>query len=128
MSAITSVAQSCIFIWRKLKVAEWLIIKGCHRQGDPSCTYLETCACGMPIVGYNNQAHHGILASNNAGWAVKMNDIKGMADLIISLNNRRDEIKTKSLNAACFAREHTFEATFERRISHCVQVLHRQPS
>lgn len=53
-----------------------------------------------------------------------MNDIKGIADLIISLNNRRDEIKTKSLNAARFAREHTFE----QRISHCVQVLHQQPS
>lgn len=67
MSTITSVAQSCTFIWRKLKAAVWLIIKGCHRQGDPSCTYLETYACGMPIVGYNNQAHQGILASNNAG-------------------------------------------------------------
>ena len=28
----------------------------CHRQGDPSCTYLETMACGLPIIGYANEA------------------------------------------------------------------------
>ena len=27
----------------------------CHVQGDPSCTYLETFACGVPIVGYANE-------------------------------------------------------------------------
>lgn len=97
----------------------------CHRQGDPSCTYLETYACGIPIVGYNNQAHQGILASQDVGWGVAMNDIKGLVDLIVSLDSRRDDIKEKSLNAACFAREHTFESTFKRRISQCVQILHK---
>ena len=28
----------------------------CHRQGDPSCTYIETLACGVPIAGYLNEA------------------------------------------------------------------------
>src|SRR6185295_6181346 len=28
----------------------------CHRQGDPSCTYHETLSCGVPIVGYGNEA------------------------------------------------------------------------
>lgn len=97
----------------------------CHRQSDPSCTYLETYACGVPIVGYNNRAHQGILASYDVGWSVAMNDIKGMADLIAMLNNQRDEIKIKALNAARFAREHTFEATFQRRISQCIQILHQ---
>lgn len=31
----------------------------CHRQGDPSCTYLETFACGVPIAGYANEAFAG---------------------------------------------------------------------
>ncbi|MBL9053727.1 MAG: glycosyltransferase, partial [Tabrizicola sp.] len=26
----------------------------CHRQGDPSCTYIESMGCGLPIVGYDN--------------------------------------------------------------------------
>ena len=97
----------------------------CHRQGDPSCTYLETYACGVPIVGYNNRAHKGILAEHNVGWSVAMNDVNGFADLIDRLNKQRDEIKTKALNAVYFAREHTFEATFQRRISQCLKILHR---
>lgn len=95
----------------------------CHRQSDPSCTYLETYACGVPIVGYNNRAHQGILVDHDVGWSVEMNNIEGLADLIAKLNNQRDEIKIKALNAARFAREHTFEATFQRRISQCIQIL-----
>ena len=41
----------------------------CHRQGDPSCTYLETMACGVPIVGYGNEAFEGSLpAQAPGGW------------------------------------------------------------
>lgn len=97
----------------------------CHRQSDPSCTYLETYACGVPIVGYNNRAHQGILDLHDVGWSVAMNDIEGLTDLIARLNKQRDEIKTKAINAAIFAREHTFEATFQRRISHCVEILQK---
>ena len=95
----------------------------CHRQSDPSCTYLETYACGVPIVGYNNRAYLGILANHDVGWSVAMNDIEGLTDLIARLNIQRNEIKIKAINAATFAREHTFEATFQRRISHCVDIL-----
>jgi colanic acid/amylovoran biosynthesis glycosyltransferase len=95
----------------------------CHRQSDPSCTYLETYACGVPIVGYNNRAYQCILANHDVGWSVAMNDIEGLADLIARLNIQRDEIKIKAINAATFAREHTFEATFQSRISHCVDIL-----
>lgn len=95
----------------------------CHRQSDPSCTYLETYACGVPIIGYNNRAHQGILTRHDVGWSVAMDDVEGLANLIARLNNQRNEIKTKALNAVRFAREHTFEATFQRRISQCIQLL-----
>lgn len=97
----------------------------CHRQSDPSCTYLETYACGVPIVGYNNLAHQGILDRHDVGWSVAMNDFVSLANLIVRLNNQRDEIKCKALNAVRFAREHTFEDTFQRRIEHCLKVLHQ---
>lgn len=97
----------------------------CHRQSDPSCTYLETYSCGVPVIGYNNQAHQGILSICDVGWSVGMNDIEGLVDLIARLNKQRDEIKTKAISAARFAREHTFETTFQRRISHCMQILHK---
>lgn len=95
----------------------------CHRQSDPSCTYLETYACGVPIVGYNNLAHQGILARHDVGWSVPMNDVASLANQIARLNKQREEVKSKALNAVRFAREHTFEATFQRRIEHCLQIL-----
>ena len=97
----------------------------CHRQSDPSCTYLETYACGVPIIGYNNKAHQGILARHDVGWAIKMNDIKGCVDLIAHLTKDRHEIKDKAIRAVHFARENTSEIMFESRISHCVQTVNK---
>ena len=95
----------------------------CHRQSDPSCTYLETYACGVPIAGYDNKAHAGILAKHDVGWKVKMNDVARLADLIIRLHSSRDEIKAKSRAAARFAMDNNFETTFKRRISHCIDIM-----
>jgi len=95
----------------------------CHRQSDPSCTYMETYACGVPIIGYNNRAHEGMLKCQDVGWSVKMNDVEDLVDKIVWLNSHRNEIKSKAFNAANFAREHTFESTFQRRISQCIQIL-----
>jgi glycosyltransferase involved in cell wall biosynthesis len=87
----------------------------CHKQGDPSCTYLETFACGVPIVGYRNEAFAGLMRLANAGWAVRMHDVVHMADLIARLSRRPHELAEKSRAALAFAREHTFERTFDRR-------------
>lgn len=97
----------------------------CHRQSDPSCTYLETYACGVPIVGYNNHAHQGILDNHDVGWSVEINDIEALVALVVQLNLQRETIKIKARNAAVFAREHTFESTFQRRISHCIEILEK---
>ena len=45
----------------------------CHRQGDASCTYIETMSCGVPIVGYANEAFQGIAEMSETGWVVPMN-------------------------------------------------------
>jgi len=95
----------------------------CHRQSDPSCTYLETYACGVPIVGYANKAHQGILDKFNVGWSVPINNIKALADKIIYLNSHREEIKTKANNARIFSIDHTFEKTFSRRIEQCAALV-----
>lgn len=95
----------------------------CHRQSDPSCTYLETYACGVPIAGYDNRAHKGILNICDVGWSSSLGDVRGLAETIQNLHENRNEIKKKSLNAMRFAREHTFEKTVERRIAHIEEVL-----
>lgn len=95
----------------------------CHKQGDPSCTYLETYACGVPIAGYANEAHAGILDIANVGWAVPINDIQALTTLIAYLDKNREQIKIKANTAYEFAKKHTFEATFAARINHCKQQL-----
>jgi colanic acid/amylovoran biosynthesis glycosyltransferase len=90
----------------------------CHRQGDPSCTYLETMACGVPIIGYANEAWRQLSDHARAGWVVRNGDTAGMANTIFKLDRSRDAIKTEAVKSLRFAEEHTFEKTFKRRIEH----------
>lgn len=91
-----------------------------HKQGDPSCTYLETLACGVPILGYGNEAFDGILAKHDVGWSTPMNDINAVAEKVALLNNERDLICQKSHNSVEMAKENHFEITFKRRVNHLI--------
>lgn len=90
----------------------------CHRQGDPSCTYLETMSCGVPIVGYDNQAFLGVVAESKTGWLAPMNRPDQIARKIMELDQNREAIAEASRSSLHFARSHTFEKTFKRRIEH----------
>ncbi len=94
----------------------------CHRQGDPSCTYLETMSCGVPIVGYDNEAFVGVVNYSQAGWFVKMNRPDLLAGKIAELNENREAIVTESYQSLEFAKQHTFEKTFQRRIAHIQEI------
>jgi glycosyltransferase involved in cell wall biosynthesis len=89
-----------------------------HRQSDPSCTYLETLACGVPIVGYDNRAFTGILDLADVGTPVRMDDVDGVVTALCALHADRARIARQSRTAAAFARRHTFEDTFKSRIDH----------
>ena len=95
----------------------------CHRQGDPSCTYLETMSCGVPIVGYDNEAFLGVAAESKTGWPVPMNRPEQMAQKIIELDGNREEIAEAARISLRFARAHTFEKTFKRRIEHLLESV-----
>ncbi len=93
-----------------------------HRQGDPSCTYLETMGCGVPIVGYDNQAFAGVVRESGCGWVTPLDRPALLARQIARLAPQRDRLRQAGLDALAFAAEHTFEATFARRIDHLRQV------
>jgi colanic acid/amylovoran biosynthesis glycosyltransferase len=95
----------------------------CHRQGDPSCTYIETMSCGVPVVGYENEALAGMLRRVPAGIGVPMDDVSALADAIAWLHNDRVTLAAMSRRALEFAAENTFEATFRRRIEHLQDLL-----
>jgi colanic acid/amylovoran biosynthesis glycosyltransferase len=100
----------------------------CHRQGDPSCTYLETFACGVPIVGYDNDALAGltrVTAARACCWATPLNDVGELARAIRDLNADREKIAAAGVNARAFAAENLAEPTFQRRAEHlkaCARV------
>jgi glycosyltransferase involved in cell wall biosynthesis len=93
----------------------------CHRQGDPSCTYLETMGCGVPIIGYANQALAGLVEIAGTGWVTPMNKPAKLAEKIASLSPR--DLKDSGEKSLSFARNHTFEQTFRRRIDHLDHIL-----
>ncbi len=95
----------------------------CHLQGDPSCTYLETLACGVPIIGYTNEAWQGMHDITDAGWLVEMGNFKQMAETVAIIHNNRPAWSPAALAARNFAAEHTFEETMATRIAHLKQCV-----
>lgn len=93
-----------------------------HVQGDPSCTYLETMACGVPIAGYDNDAWRGLLARSGAGWSAPLGDPAALADTVVQAAGQRRQLAEAAGRALAFARMQTFELTFERRMEHLLDV------
>jgi colanic acid/amylovoran biosynthesis glycosyltransferase len=98
----------------------------CHRQGDPSCTYLETMSCGVPIIGYDNEAFRGVVRDSNSGWLSPMNRPAELAAKIAQLSRTRDVLVDHSMAALQFARSHCFERTFKQRVEHLQRVATTQ--
>ncbi|MEO9651796.1 MAG: glycosyltransferase [Roseobacter sp.] len=90
----------------------------CHPQGDPSSTYSEVMSCGVPIVGYANEAFAGVVQVSGAGWSVPLRDTDAMAAGIARLHHNRDALQDMAKRGRDFAQEHCFETTFNRRVRH----------
>lgn len=100
----------------------------CHRQGDPSCTYLETFACGVPIVGYANEALETFIAETHAGATVPMDSPRALASSIAALHAQREPLCAWARRARDFAARHTLEQTFASRIRHLERARELGPS
>jgi glycosyltransferase involved in cell wall biosynthesis len=94
----------------------------CHRQGDPSCTYLETMACGVPIAGYANEAFARLAAHARTGWTAPLDDPDALARRIAALDRDRAELERGARRARAFAAQHLFEATMDRRVEHLLDA------
>lgn len=90
----------------------------CHRQSDPSCTYIESMACGVPIVGYANAAFAGVLRLGAAGIATPMDRPAEVAASIMALHEDRKRLAAMARLAAEIGRQHSFEQVFAQRIDH----------
>lgn len=99
----------------------------CHPQGDPSGAYLETLGNGLPIVGYANEALAGILSRVNAGRVVPIYHAESLAKLIRDVSRKRRQLAEWARTGVSFARNHTFDKSFERRIQHYARVRDQYP-
>ncbi|MGH6780818.1 MAG: glycosyltransferase [Sphingomonadaceae bacterium] len=100
----------------------------CHRQSDPSCTYLETFGCGVPMVAYGNRAFDGITRLAPVGWSVRRNDPAAMAGMIAQLDQDRERLCAAAAAARAFADRHDMGSTFTARPQHLLSVLDRVKS
>ncbi len=96
-----------------------------HPQGDPSCTYLETLSCGVPIVGFDNEALQGLAKICDAVWSTPLGHIPKLAGRIAELNCDRKGLADAFGVARDFGSKHLFEVTFERRVAHIIRHAFR---
>ncbi|MEL6681097.1 MAG: glycosyltransferase [Pseudomonadota bacterium] len=94
----------------------------CHPQGDPSSTYPEVMACGVPIAGYDNEALTGVITNSDAGWATPMRDVAALADTVERLHKNRDDLVQAAQKSLLFAQQHAFEATMRSRTRHLIDA------
>lgn len=90
----------------------------CHRQSDPSCTYLETMGCGVPVIGYANAMWSRLSEVSGSGWVVPMGNHAAMAGAIARLAGAREELVRHATSALAFAAQHDSETEFARRMEH----------
>jgi glycosyltransferase involved in cell wall biosynthesis len=94
----------------------------CHAQGDPSCTYLETFACGVPIVGYANEMWLPLCNESGAGVTVHSIAHKALADAVVELLHGV-ALEDCSYKAREFAAQHTMEIAFNSRALRMAALL-----
>ncbi len=86
----------------------------CHRQADPSCTYLESLGCGVPVVGYRNVMWKAMAEQSSGGWVVRMGHPGALATQIAKLDRDRDALLRAAQSGRNFARQHSSSAEFDR--------------
>ncbi|MES2144711.1 MAG: glycosyltransferase [Pseudomonadota bacterium] len=92
------------------------VFLSCHRQADPSCTYLESLGCGLPIIGYDNRMWSAMHAASGGGWLVPTARTDLMAARLAALAQNPGEVAIRSERALEFGRKHDFETEFARRM------------
>lgn len=102
------------------------VFLSCHRQGDPSCTYIESMGCGLPIIGYDNEMWGPLCRASGGGWSVPVGNVGALTALIAE--TPREALMQAAQASINFARAHDFETEFRGRMAHLARVAARFPS
>ncbi len=94
----------------------------CHRQSDPSCSYIEAMGCGLVVAGYANRMWRRLAALSGGGPVAPLGDVAGLAAQIAALDRDRESLLDAAARGLAFAREHDFPGEFTRRMDHLKTV------
>ena len=92
------------------------IFLSCHRQSDPSCSYLENMGCGLAVVGYDNRMWAALSRDSLAGWTAPLGRPAGLAACIAAADADRAGLAATCGRAHDFAARHLFAGEFARRL------------
>lgn len=98
------------------------IFVSCHRQEDPSCSYLEAMGCGLAVAGYANQMWKRLHQCSDGGGVAPLGDITALAEVIAGWDKDRDALIAASEAGLDFARKHSFNQEFKKRMDHVRSV------
>lgn len=94
----------------------------CHRQADPSCTYMEAMGCGVPISGYGNKAFMGLLNLAPIGRSARMGSPYALARAVLALDADRATLGKMMWEARNLSSRNDVESTFINRVEHLVRL------
>lgn len=89
-----------------------------HSLPNPLTTYIEAMGCGLPILCYRNRAWRKLREQSDAGWAVRKRSIGALVRQVEWLDTHREALIAAATRAADFARTHSFEMEFAKRMTH----------
>lgn len=90
----------------------------CHRQPDPSCTYLEAMGCGLAVAGYGNRMWARLSAESGCGLVAPLGKAPLLAQAIAGWARDRDALCTAANTGLAFAQAHDFHREFAGRMAH----------
>jgi glycosyltransferase involved in cell wall biosynthesis len=99
------------------------IYLSCHRQSDPSCTYIENMGCGLAVIGFANRMWSSLYIESKAGWVAPLGDTEALAGAVLDASNDRQLLVDSCRAARRFAGEHTFESEYRERIEHLKELV-----
>ncbi|MFN3993539.1 MAG: glycosyltransferase [Tabrizicola flagellatus] len=98
------------------------VFLGCHRQSDPSCTYIEAMGCGVAVASYDNRMWQRLNGEAQAGWGAPLGEPEVLAERLVALARDPEAITRASRNAWAFSQAHAFLPEFRRRMEHLARI------
>lgn len=101
------------------------IFLSCHRQSDPSCSYIEAMGCGLAVAGYDNRMWARLAAESGAGLTAPLGNAAALAGRIATWDKDRAALIQACQTGLSFAAAHDFSGEFKARMDHLLSLSSR---